>query len=320
MNSLDKIVAGFYKKMELMGIIHDQELNIIYMTNLAKQFCQDQGLSNNPTASDFFEKFHALCLNPEEVDKTFRFITQQSDLKYQEEIQGLEGKVYHRITKTLKDGAGNTYRHWVIRDFSDFVGDQANNIYIQEQLELQAQQNAHLAEELFDAREELERLANTDPLSGLLNRRSFMNAATDLIATVKDTHKVYVMMIDIDHFKSINDTKGHATGDHCICVVADLLTAKAPKDSFVGRLGGEEFAIMLTSETQTPLEQLAETIRQSLENEMITFEAHTINMTVSIGLSACKSHEEKCDPALDRADQGLYKAKENGRNQIHAVF
>lgn len=158
--------------------------------------------------------------------------------------------------------------------------------------------------------------ANTDHLTGLLNRRAFLEAALDLSARRgKRGEPVTMMMLDLDRFKSINDTFGHAIGDEVLRTFAEVARTNMRANDIIGRLGGEEFAVIVAEPMDLAV-RIAERLRAAFQEAGVTVAGHAIGVTVSIGAAA--SHEVLPDlsPLLARADAALYRAKHDGRNRI----
>jgi diguanylate cyclase (GGDEF)-like protein len=170
------------------------------------------------------------------------------------------------------------------------------------------------------ARAEMERLARIDGLTGIYNRRHFMELAQHTF--LQNKHNISVLYLDIDHFKRINDTYGHAVGDVVLKNFTRVVQTLHPSDALFGRLGGEEFALVLPN---TPLEQaleIAEYLRASIEamripNQTSTLPSH-IQVTVSMGATLTQSTDLDIEMPLHRADLGLYQAKTTGRNRVAA--
>ena len=160
--------------------------------------------------------------------------------------------------------------------------------------------------------QEIRRLAITDSLTGLNNRRHFFDLATQLLSREAT---IGMMMMDVDHFKSFNDTYGHAAGDEVLKHVATVLKELAPPDGIVARLGGEEFVLLHADDSTGKLEALAEAVRNRLEQSSIRYEAQELRVTMSLGL-AFRRTQETVEPLLNRADELLYRAKESGRNRV----
>ncbi|AWB35322.1 PAS domain-containing protein [Orrella marina] len=163
----------------------------------------------------------------------------------------------------------------------------------------------------------LNQLAMTDPLTGLANRRSFMQALTRHVQTLgKDGHasRGVILMLDIDHFKKVNDTYGHADGDQVLKHLASTFKAQIRAHDLAGRLGGEEFAILLTAVDEADGRLVAERIRQAVQVSQVVTSNAVIRITISIGLAVVTA--ESPDELLKRADKALYKAKQLGRNRV----
>jgi diguanylate cyclase (GGDEF)-like protein/PAS domain S-box-containing protein len=164
---------------------------------------------------------------------------------------------------------------------------------------------------------ELRRLATTDTLTGLPNRRYFIERMEQELERFHRYHKpVAVLMLDLDHFKQVNDRYGHAQGDAVLCHFAELVKDTLRKIDLVGRLGGEEFAILLPDTDAEGAELYAERLRGRVEESPCQGEQGSIPFTVSIGLTLFLEQDKGCDPPLARADGALYSAKEKGRNRV----
>jgi diguanylate cyclase (GGDEF)-like protein len=176
----------------------------------------------------------------------------------------------------------------------------------------------HGATTLANARmyRRMEKMATTDGLTGLVNRRRFVELADKALARAdRFGRKLSLLLIDADHFKRINDSYGHSVGDVVLKRLAASLREEARRTDVVARLGGEEFVI-LADETDGPGALiLAERIRQRLASEPIRGSFGEISMTVSVGTSTWPEHAASKEQLLERADQALYEAKRNGRNR-----
>jgi diguanylate cyclase (GGDEF)-like protein len=175
--------------------------------------------------------------------------------------------------------------------------------------------------ELSEANAELERVSAIDPLTNLMNRRYFdKRLLAEARRSRRENRPLTLAMLDIDFFKKVNDNYGHPAGDECLRQFARLLQAHIQRPSdVICRYGGEEFVVIMPA---TELEgglKLMEKVRIDVANTPVLFEGKEINMTVSIGLSSkvIVSDDEKAE-LLSFADQLLYKAKQNGRNQVIA--
>lgn len=171
-------------------------------------------------------------------------------------------------------------------------------------------------------REELRALATTDALTGIANRGHLMNAGAQEYARARRYGQdLAVLMLDIDRFKSVNDRWGHPTGDQVIRVVAQTLRSLARGQDLGGRLGGEEFALLLPATSLAGARTIAERLRQSVQDSesVRTADGEVVRFTVSIGVAALAAQDAKFDSLLQRADRALYLAKDGGRNRVELL-
>ncbi len=165
--------------------------------------------------------------------------------------------------------------------------------------------------------QELERLSVTDALTGLANRRSFMDrTAQEHERVCRYGSVMSVLLIDVDHFKRINDTFGHLTGDVVLKELAEILTEHLRLPDVVCRYGGEEFAAFLPETSMGGAFTTAERVRDAVENHKFCSGNPDIQVTVSIGVTQSDQRDKRYEAALVRADSALYRAKEAGRNQV----
>lgn len=170
--------------------------------------------------------------------------------------------------------------------------------------------------EQYRLEQELVRQASTDSLTNAANRRHFLELAEKEIARAQRyQHALSVLQIDVDHFKRINDLYGHATGDHVLRRLVNTCRNALRESDTVGRLGGEEFAILLPNTNEKQASDVAERLRVGLAELRIATRNDFLQFSVSIGVAECRSHET-IDQTLNRADQALYRAKHLGRNRI----
>jgi diguanylate cyclase (GGDEF)-like protein len=163
---------------------------------------------------------------------------------------------------------------------------------------------------------ELVYLASTDPLTGSANRRSFVEKSEIEIARAQRYDRpLSLLMLDVDRFKAINDTYGHAAGDAVLRAIGDTLRANLRATDILGRIGGEEFAILLVETTLPSAALLAEKLRLQLAALVIRHGAHELRFTASFGVAPLGAG---LDDALRVADELLYEAKRAGRNRIAA--
>lgn len=180
------------------------------------------------------------------------------------------------------------------------------------------QQTERLANELAEANVRLAHLSQSDPLTDLLNRRALEEAAKREHQRFQRHGSLYsILMIDVDHFKSFNDSQGHQAGDECLRRVARSIAATCREVDFVGRYGGEEFVVLALETNAEAALKLAERIRKTIWGLSIPHPASAVadRVTVSIGVAAAGSSWES---VLKRADDALYVAKRAGRNMVYA--
>lgn len=164
---------------------------------------------------------------------------------------------------------------------------------------------------------ELIRQARTDPLTGISNRRYFMEQAElELASAHRYQNPLTLLMLDVDLFKSINDTHGHKAGDAALQKLAKVCRETLREIDIVGRLGGEEFAILLPQTEPEQALEAAERLRLALANARIHLDGEEIGFTVSIGLATLDAKHDTIDNLIHCADQALYVAKRSGRNRI----
>ncbi|MGC9457744.1 MAG: sensor domain-containing diguanylate cyclase [Halothiobacillaceae bacterium] len=166
---------------------------------------------------------------------------------------------------------------------------------------------------------ELRRLATTDPLTGLFNRRHFMELAQKAHDEASHTEgSLALIMLDIDHFKSVNDGHGHEAGDRVLRDVSATILDAVRADGSVGRLGGEEFAVLLPEADHQAACVVAERIRQRIGGSRVPIRGGMLSVTASLGVAACEDAGDTVDRMLSRADGALYQAKEAGRDCVRS--
>jgi diguanylate cyclase (GGDEF)-like protein/PAS domain S-box-containing protein len=165
----------------------------------------------------------------------------------------------------------------------------------------------------------LREMAATDILTGLHNRRHFLAQLEQELARVRrvETHCASVLMLDADHFKQVNDTFGHASGDDVLRHLSALIADELRKIDTAGRLGGEEFAVILPGANLQAAEGFAERLRKRVAGSPTMRAGRSIGLTVSIGVTGVKGSDTNGEETLARADRALYQAKEFGRNKVN---
>ena len=170
--------------------------------------------------------------------------------------------------------------------------------------------------ELELANNQLARLSQIDGLTGLYNRATWENMLkAELLRSRRTGAPCSLLMLDIDHFKNINDTYGHQAGDEAIRVLADLITREKRETDVAGRYGGEEFCIMLIDTDAENAKTFAERLRHSIEANIIEWEGQEIKYTISLGIAELNQEILSHEVWLQKSDQALYFSKEHGRNQ-----
>lgn len=222
--------------------------------------------------------------------------------------QGLEQKIPVRVTIKNYSKAGKEY--WldlsilplpnpqgIVTHFVAIERDVTEHTNLQHQLEIQSR---------------------TDPLTGLLNRRVLDEITEQEFSRFKRNHEVFsLLMLDIDHFKLINDKYGHPTGDLVLQSTSKLFESHLRAHDKVARIGGEEFCVFLSGTNKQLAFEVAEKLRATIANTSIPSGNGDISITVSIGVSEVEISDFDHTDILKRADENLYRAKKSGRNRAH---
>ena len=164
--------------------------------------------------------------------------------------------------------------------------------------------------------DELIDLAIYDSLTGFYNRRHFRSMLDDELKKNADDGVVSLLMLDLDYFKAINDQHGHLVGDQVLTGVADILRARAPTGAFIGRLGGEEFAMVLRDTGLQAAIDVAELLRIAIGADPLVLRDKQLRVTVSAGVAECVGRGAVSSDLLRAADQQLYRAKQSGRDRV----
>jgi diguanylate cyclase len=200
----------------------------------------------------------------------------------------------------------------------------------QQQLILQSEKNqaelehkiAERTAELARANAELQLLATTDSLTGIDNRRHFLERAKhEIEVSVRYRRPVALVMLDIDFFKAVNDTYGHDVGDKVLCHLVAICRRTFRESDVIGRLGGEEFGILLMEAQASAAQAAAERLRREVEASSIEHEGAHIRITVSQGICAVGSSQQRLsiEQMLKVADDAMYQAKDSGRNRVNVI-
>lgn len=176
----------------------------------------------------------------------------------------------------------------------------------------------NLETRLREYKDQLEILATHDSLTGLLNRRAtYQHAERELLLAEQEATSLSLILLDVDHFKAINDQYGHLSGDQALRLVAETIRQATRPQDFVGRWGGEEFVLVLPKTSLAEAEKIAEKIRQKMATTALVLPEGDVRLFVSLGLTS-SSPKNPCplDTLVQQADQALYCAKRQGRNCV----
>jgi diguanylate cyclase (GGDEF)-like protein len=173
--------------------------------------------------------------------------------------------------------------------------------------------------ELQDMQKRLQMLASHDELTGLFNRRYVLERIEEKLPQIKRHQLNFcIMIMDVDHFKNVNDEYGHAAGDDVLRTTAEILTRELRQDDIVARYGGEEFLMLLPMTELSSAEMLVERLRSTIEKQTYLFEDVRISVTASFGITQYALNDT-ADKMIDRADKALYQAKLAGRNCVKVI-
>lgn len=221
--------------------------------------------------------------------------------------QGLEQKIPVRVT--IKNYSKTGKEYWLDLNIHPLKNPQGIvTHFVAIQRDVTEQKNIE---------QKLEILSRTDPLTGLLNRRSFDEILKNELSRFKRSGEIYsLLMLDIDHFKQINDKYGHATGDVAIRAVSQSFESILRLHDIAARIGGDEFCVLLPYANKKVAYTVAEKLRETVSNATIAAINEEIPMTISIGVSQVEQEDVDHTAILKRADENMYKAKTAGRNRV----
>jgi diguanylate cyclase (GGDEF)-like protein len=202
---------------------------------------------------------------------------------------------------------GRTVKYSIAVDITEQKEIQAAMIKTHTKLAIQSKK-------LKEANEKLEYMAKKDFLTGTNNRGNFFDLSNTLCQKTDDS-SIFVAMFDLDKFKLLNDTYGHKAGDLALQSFVNNVQKYLDETDIFGRIGGEEFALVLVSHSSESVIEKIENIRKDIEKILVIHEKDEIHFTVSVGLIQ-KKLDETIDMALERADKELYSAKDSGRNKL----
>lgn len=175
----------------------------------------------------------------------------------------------------------------------------------------------HAEEELKAAKEQAEALSRSDGLTGLNNRRAFYDDSAKILHQAKRyAHPMSLIMLDVDYFKKINDMYGHIAGDAVLVSLVNILKKNVREVDILGRLGGEEFAVILPEVTLPDAITMAERLRTEIEAVKVSSNDGDISITASFGLATLTEEQVSLEELINIADNSLYNAKRHGRNRV----
>ncbi|MGS0725809.1 GGDEF domain-containing protein, partial [Shewanella sp. 0m-11] len=173
---------------------------------------------------------------------------------------------------------------------------------------------------LWQSRKAFKLSAQTDFLTGIANRAHTFSLGQRMVdKALKKQRRLAVIIFDIDNFKSINDQYGHYVGDLAIQAVAKRGARWLRERDLIGRIGGEEFLIVLPETSQEEAMQISDRLREGIAAQAYTFDDVTIELTVSIGVTALTGQQRCLTELVNQADKGLYKAKFSGKNAVYFI-
>ncbi|RMD81388.1 MAG: GGDEF domain-containing protein, partial [Lentisphaerae bacterium] len=172
--------------------------------------------------------------------------------------------------------------------------------------------------ELAELRDQLKVLAETDTLTGLCNRRMFFESGyREFLRSRRYGYPLSIVLMDVDHFKRINDTLGHPVGDQVLEHVAETLTQHVREQDMLARIGGEEFAVLLPYTDLRGAIEMAERLREAIAAARLAQpDAASVSVTVSLGVAIGRDEDTRLEDMLSRADKAMYEAKQRGRDQV----
>lgn len=181
-----------------------------------------------------------------------------------------------------------------------------------------AERIINLEQSLREARDEMELLATRDALTELYNRRTITeHAASELERARREEKQLAFVLLDVDHFKTVNDRFGHLVGDDALRQIAQVLRESRRQYDWVGRWGGEEFLVILPNTTRQQAYEVAERLRKRIADQHLQVQGKQQNLSASFGIAVAEpGHTYSLDFLLQQADHALYQAKAGGRNQV----
>lgn len=236
------------------------------------------------------------------------------------------GRLHELATRVATDVGAHSHRVEAINEQLHAAGDGEPDAVVQAVAQL-IEANSRMQGQLGSAQERLKeqaelveqhaKAARTDALTGLANRRAFDEEMQNRLQRHRKSGETFsIIMFDVDHFKTFNDTYGHQAGDDVLRLMGQLLRAAARKDDIVARYGGEEFAMILPNTPVTEASRSADRVRKRIADHGFQCEGKELRVTASLGVAQV-FHSEAITHLIDRADAALYAAKEAGRDRVY---
>jgi diguanylate cyclase (GGDEF)-like protein len=273
------------------GEFHKATIVLDYVLNLA------QALGTRPLQAD--------CLG--ELAQSHKALgNYQQALEYYEQFHKIKESIFNECAHTRFKMLQIVHQVEKARKEAELY--QLRNVELQREIEQRERAQAAL-----------EDLATKDPLTGLFNRRHFFNLATkQLTQALSYQRPLSVILLDIDHFKQVNDTYGHRAGDQALQSVAEQIRRAMRVTDLISRYGGDEFIILLPETDGEEVIQMAERLRLRIEAQGLITSISPVRITISFGVAALEPDIQDLDQLLDYADQALYIAKQLGRNNVQS--
>jgi diguanylate cyclase (GGDEF)-like protein len=258
-------------------VVVDNELNVVDYNREAIKFFNTEGVKIR------FASLDSIISKGREL---LSIMTGHDEIN---EYFAINGKTYEIISNAVHDDHGYLMGYYkTIRDITDKKNRQDRAEY----------------------------LAKTDVLSGLNNRREFLRLAEEYFLDCRSGggKGMAALMMDIDDFKRLNDTYGHAAGDDAIRIIGKTMKDIFPPECVLGRIGGEEFTVLIRNLDSKSAFSIAETFRRKIESAVLPCEDSVIKFTISIGLAICAGEYNNVSELLDAADKAMYISKKSGKN------
>lgn len=309
-------IEGSLNWYELVPVLDDLAVLVLALNDSGQQAFEGYLHQLNERLSTFLDSLGAVRQGQDEGSASAR----ELDAELRHQVSGLQDSVQQAtdldslkrsVEERLEGLLGSIERHRQEREVREREAG--------ERLQALVARVASMEEEAqtFQANiEDQRQKALTDPLTGLPNRAALNERLELEVARVQRFGgELLLAMLDVDHFKRINDDFGHLAGDKVLKIIAGELAKRLRKTDFIARFGGEEFVVLLPSTSLDGGRQLLESLRGAVENIPFHFKGEPLSITCSIGVTALQIGERN-DAAFERADQALYRAKRSGRNRL----